>query len=210
MAGVPGAVSCQTLYARLKAAPPWDDRPGGSHRAVAPMTGEAAVLSLFRRNRGRTEVFLIRRAERTGDPWSGNIAFPGGRRDAGDPDIRATVLREAEEEVGLSPGDLVGPPLLIGTRAPANRPWLHVSVFVDVLAEEGGVGPTGRNEEVAESFWAPMGELHESDAPVDVNSSIGPLKVEALTFQGRIVWGFTRRVLLDLIETYGTILSLQG
>ena len=44
-------------------------------------------------------LLLIRRAERAGDPWSGQIGLPGGRRDPGDPDLLATALREAADTV---------------------------------------------------------------------------------------------------------------
>ena len=36
------------------------------------------------------ELLFIRRSEREGDPWSGHVAFPGGRRSADDPDLPAT------------------------------------------------------------------------------------------------------------------------
>src|SRR5512138_157863 len=47
-------------------------------------------------------VLLIRRAERPGDPWSGHMALPGGRRESGDADLVATAIREAAEELGLA------------------------------------------------------------------------------------------------------------
>ncbi|MEP6687797.1 MAG: NUDIX domain-containing protein, partial [Gemmatimonadales bacterium] len=55
-------------------------------------------------------VLLIRRADRAGDPWSGHMALPGGRREETDPDLVATAVRETFEEVGLSlaPADLLG------------------------------------------------------------------------------------------------------
>ena len=46
-------------------------------------------------------ILLIRRADRSGDPWSGHMALPGGRREAGDSDLAGTAIRETVEEVGI-------------------------------------------------------------------------------------------------------------
>ncbi|MGH7644285.1 MAG: NUDIX hydrolase, partial [Gemmatimonadales bacterium] len=71
----------------------------------APEAQPAAVaLALLEGSTG-LELLLIKRAEREGDPWSGQIALPGGRRDPQDPDLLATALRETLEETGL---DLAG------------------------------------------------------------------------------------------------------
>src|SRR6478752_6570976 len=55
-------------------------------------------------------VLLIRRAERAGDPWSGHMALPGGRREPEDADLVETARRETFEEVGLqlARSDLLG------------------------------------------------------------------------------------------------------
>ena len=50
-----------------------------------PRAGRAAVAIMVREARAATEMLMIRRATREGDPWSGHMGFPGGRRDAGDP-----------------------------------------------------------------------------------------------------------------------------
>src|SRR5688500_19473207 len=62
---------------------------------------EAAVALLLRAHE-ELELLLIKRAEQESDPWSGHVALPGGRRDAEDPDLLHTALREAEEEVGIT------------------------------------------------------------------------------------------------------------
>ena len=47
----------------------------------------------------------MKRASRTGDPWSGNVAFPGGHRASTDADDAAAAVRECREEVGLDLDD---------------------------------------------------------------------------------------------------------
>src|SRR5204863_2288366 len=49
-------------------------------------------------------IFTERRADLR--RHAGEISFPGGRRDDGDGDLTATALREAEEEIGLSPSSV--------------------------------------------------------------------------------------------------------
>ena len=68
-------------------------------------------------------VLLIRRAERVGDPWSGHIGLPGGRRDPADSDLLATAIRETEEEVGclLDTSQLLGTLDDIWPRTPLPR-----------------------------------------------------------------------------------------
>ena len=50
---------------------------------------------------GDPEVLFIKRAARAGDRWTGQVAFPGGRRDTNDADDMAASVRETMEETGL-------------------------------------------------------------------------------------------------------------
>jgi len=69
----------------------------------APVAGRrAAVAMIFSGANQAEELLFIRRAERENDPWSGDIAFPGGGIEAQDIDCRAAAERETREEIGLS------------------------------------------------------------------------------------------------------------
>ncbi|HET9512400.1 MAG TPA: NUDIX domain-containing protein, partial [Gemmatimonadales bacterium] len=46
-------------------------------------------------------LLLIRRADRDGDPWSGQLGLPGGRKSPADADLLSTAIRETFEEVGI-------------------------------------------------------------------------------------------------------------
>ena len=67
-----------------------------------PARPRAAVAVVLRDAAAGPEVLLIERARHPEDPWSGHMAFPGGRVDPGDSDTRAAAERETLEEVGLS------------------------------------------------------------------------------------------------------------
>ena len=63
---------------------------------------KAAVAVVLREGPRSAEVLLIERAHHPDDPWSGHMAFPGGRMEAGDDSTRTTAARETLEEVGVS------------------------------------------------------------------------------------------------------------
>ncbi|MEM2035144.1 MAG: NUDIX domain-containing protein, partial [Candidatus Caldarchaeum sp.] len=61
-----------------------------------------AAVAIILRNLDRSpEVILVKRASRLDDPWSGQIAFPGGRRKPSDQSLVQTALRELKEETGV-------------------------------------------------------------------------------------------------------------
>lgn len=158
--------------------------------------GGAAVLAVLRQGQNDVEVLLIVRAERDDDPASGQIGLPGGHTDEGDATLSDTALRELEEEVGLGRSDLSGPPRF-HRLATASVFSLTVGVFAAELGP-GHRPPRARDPgEVAHVFWLPRSELR-TYRPVVRETSNGPRTVEAVVFNGHVLWGFTRRVLLDL------------
>ncbi len=145
-------------------------------------------------------ILLIRRADRAGDPWSGHMALPGGRREPGDPDLVATAVREIGEEVGveLSRKDMGGPLEDVVPRTPVLPP-IAVRPFVFL--------PPARpdlvlNPEVASARWVPLTELMEPDAhhPVRLDVAGQSREVQAYQLEDAIVWGMTERILTDLLR----------
>jgi len=164
-----------------------------------PRSAKGAVAVIVR-GRGDVDVLLIERSEREGDPWSGQIAFPGGMRSRADRTSLDTVRRETKEEVGLS---LQRNARLIGwlpARAPGNRvEWLVVP-FVFALTRPTRLTPSG---EVARAFWAPLDELPATLHRAEIPLPGGELEVPAFDIGGIPLWGFSFRVLCDLFDIVG-------
>jgi 8-oxo-dGTP pyrophosphatase MutT (NUDIX family) len=144
-------------------------------------------------------LLVVRRAERLGDPWSGQMALPGGRKEEGE-DLLFTALRETEEEVGL----VVPPESLLGVLddvAPIS-PVLPPIAVRPVVFRIDARPPLIPNVEVAEAQWVPLETLlhPETYAPVDIEVQGGIRRVSAYRLAEGTVWGMTERILSDLLK----------
>lgn len=141
------------------------------------------------------EIAFIRRSERDGDPWSGHMALPGGRRDDGDVDLAATARRETREEIGVELGDHVA--RLPDQTGRTSRGL--IAAFVHVLDDRPPLRPEPR--EVAEALWIPLARLVDPAATVRVRWTGIPLP--AIDHDGRIIWGLTHRILQSFLTALG-------
>ena len=160
----------------------------------------AAVAVVLADGPGGPSILLIRRAEREDDPWSGQVACPGGRIGADDGSPLDACVREAHEEVGLDlwhSGELLG---LLPPRSPANRPEVLVAPFVWLLPREQTM-QTSR--EVVGAWYEPLAGLRDRDHEVTVSVRGRRLRTRAFRATEAIVWGFTYRVIVDLLDRLG-------
>lgn len=114
----------------------------------------AAVAMVLTAATPDPEVLFIVRAPHVDDPWSGNIAFPGGRVATGDASPQQTAERETLEELALDLAecDYIGRlDDLYGLSLP-----ILVSAFVYVASRRPPLSP---NHEIARSFWFPLEKL---------------------------------------------------
>lgn len=164
-----------------------------------PSYGQAAVALVCVRD--PEAILLIRRAEREGDPWSGQMGLPGGRRGPEDPDLRATAMREAAEEVGL-PLDESNCLGVLDDLTPRSSllPRLFVRPFVFQVASPRDLAP---NHEVASVHWIGLDRfVAEGTYGIwDVEAAGVRLRHAGYRLPEGIVWGMTERILTPFFET---------
>ena len=172
----------------------------------APSRGHAAVAVILREVGGVPEVLFIERAKREGDPWSGHMAFPGGRLDPADEGARNAAERETLEEVGVS---LAGAEALgrlddlRGHPAAARSGAAVISAFVYHLADPGPLTP---NREVEQAFWFPLPSLFDRERRVEYPVTWGGLRYPGILVgepERHVVWGLTYRFLEVFFEIIG-------
>ena len=162
---------------------------------LIPVEGkrQAAVALILRDLASDPKMFFIERAKQDHDPWSGQIAFPGGNRESGDISRFATACRETEEEVGLelSPRNLLGRLNDQQGRNKNQKLPLVISCFVFQMGDEQ---QTSNNHEVADSFWAPVSQLSNDHNRIDYQPGHSDETWPAICLDGqRVLWGLTWR-----------------
>ena len=167
----------------------------------APGATEAAVLVPLFLTRGELHVVFTRRRDDL-RRHAGEISFPGGRQESRDEDLRATALREAEEEIGLAPSevDLVGALPPTGTFTTSYR----VHPFVGLIAPGHRWAP--QPDEVDAILELPLSALAGGYATRRLVRGGVPFNSPTYTIDGHLVWGATARIVQALLERLRPVL----
>jgi ADP-ribose pyrophosphatase YjhB (NUDIX family) len=145
------------------------------------------------------EILFIERAEKDGDPWSGHMAFPGGRVDLPAESPEQAAVRETLEEVGLAlaPGERLGRLDDLEGRDKGRPPGMVISAFVYHLEAKGELIP--QQSEVREAFWVPVRSLVEPARHVRrAFRGTGSFEFPGIVVgepDRHVVWGLTYRFL---------------
>ena len=171
-------------------------------RVTEPVAARAAVALILREGRGSLETLLIRRADHPQDPWSGQMAFPGGRAEPGDEDLRSTAIRETAEEIGVdlaTGAECLG--MLDEVRAMARMRPVSLTILPFVFRLKGPVEPAPSSE-VRSVHWIPLDLLlaAERRSVMDYVQEGATLQFPCLRVEDVVIWGLTYRMLVGLGE----------
>jgi 8-oxo-dGTP pyrophosphatase MutT (NUDIX family) len=160
----------------------------------------AAVAMIMREMPDDLEILLIERATDVRDPWSGHLAFPGGKVEQGE-QARQAAERETREEIGLvlesehflgRMSDIVG----------ANLP-VRVSCFA-YAAVTSEIQPVV-SPEVRDIFWVRLSDIRDPERHqmASVRFSGRSLEVPAIILpqpDKPVLWGITYRLVMQFLE----------
>jgi 8-oxo-dGTP pyrophosphatase MutT (NUDIX family) len=159
----------------------------------------AVLLCLFQGAGGELRVILTKRAGSLSS-HSGEVALPGGKKDEGDEDDKATALREAQEEIGLEPSHVK----IVTVLEPfLSKHLLTVTPVVAILPEHHKFEPRPNAGEVDAIFDVPLemflkDERHrfEDRQWLEVKYRVHYFEFEAADRKQFTIWGLTASILI--------------
>jgi len=160
----------------------------------AEQEANAAVAILLKPTDRDVEILFVKRVENLQDPWSGQIALPGGKKEPEDRDLKETVLRETLEETGINLLDrcsLLGVTDAIRCRI---NPEMKILPFVFLVKHEPVIRLN--MDELKEYYWIPVEELFRNECTVRFGSE----KHRAFIIGDIKIWGLTFRILKNIFS----------
>jgi len=167
-------------------------------RALKPVVGneeaDAAVALLLRPANEQLRILVVKRVENPDDPWSGQMALPGGRREPQDQDLKQTVIRETLEETGINILDRSCFLGVLEAYRSAVRPGMRIIPFVVLLQHEPKVRLNGK--ELERFIWVTPKQLSENKGNAEFSYGVLPV----YKIGDSVIWGMTYFILSRFIR----------
>ncbi|MBP7274208.1 MAG: CoA pyrophosphatase [Saprospiraceae bacterium] len=159
----------------------------------------AVLFTLFEKNSDWFTLLIERTQRNVSDKHSGQISFPGGKRDMADNSLQATAIRETWEEIGLmiSEKEILGAltPLYI----PVSNFWVQPFLAHIIIPQTFTIQPT----EVVQVLEVKLDDLLDSNnlrlKDVQVGSGFQLKNVPHFMVNGVAVWGATAMMINELL-----------
>lgn len=161
----------------------------------------SAVAMILRETGSGIETLMIKRADHDGDPWSGHMAFPGGRLEDQDTNILHTARRETLEEIGLDTDQHTQYLGRLSDVMSHSGKGLKAMVVTPYLFTIEQVPELSINHEVAEVIWVPLAFLADYSNRQEMDWQVNrmTLKLPCYFYQQRRIWGLSLMMLDELV-----------
>lgn len=162
----------------------------------------ASVLMILKYDDLGYSLLFIKRPESERDPFSGHMAFPGGRMESVDNDKLDTAIRETKEEVGIDivkSGKVLGSLDDVNPNNPRARKYV-VTPYLSILNEEVTIIPDPK--EVEKTVWVPMRHLVDGrNKEIRIRERDGrEVEDYAYNYEQYLIWGMTGRILHQFLS----------
>lgn len=190
--------------------------PDRARKIVSGSWGKRAAVNLLfdSNNIASASVLMIQRAKHERDPWSGQMAFPGGRQEKTDKSTLETAKRETFEEVGFdidSSVDSSGGAQLLGRLSDINVKQRSIKINLIVTPYIFGVEERPKlaaNYEVADLVWIPLSDFADFSKRKQHKFRYGSLtfNLPCYHFGGdQLVWGLSLAMIDELLARMGCV-----
>ncbi|MGD2248020.1 MAG: CoA pyrophosphatase [Candidatus Methanofastidiosia archaeon] len=154
---------------------------------------KAAVVILLTLKDNEPVILFVNRIDHPKDPWSGQMALPGGKKELEDSTLQDTIIRETQEEVGinLKKYQFLG---VLHTENSVVKPDMEILPFV-VYCKEKPVVTVNKNE-LKEAVWISLPELEQNQTMATLPLGEFP----AFVVKEYTIWGVTYRIMNQFLQ----------